>query len=248
MTEINTILSKYRTLSLMQVEKARLFDRMEVKYVFNIEDLPKVLDTLSEYYSLLKIEEPGLRIYENRYFDTPDLKMYIDHHNGKLNRYKLRFRSYADTGNTFFEIKFKNNKGRTLKSRIEVPQERYVIDGNALELLKRETEYLPEMLYESLIVRYKRVTLIKKESTERLTFDLDLHYQYGQSESSYPYLVVAEVKQPRTSSSKFISLMHEMHIQPFSFSKYCLGIASVYPGIKANNFKTKVRYVNKFYR
>lgn len=248
MNYIASILSKYKTLGLNEVEKVKLFDRIEVKFIFNLNELPSILEELSEEYSVLSIQGSGLRGYENHYFDTSDLKMYLDHHNGKLNRYKIRFRNYVDTANSFLEIKFKSNRGRTLKKRIEVPNATYLIEGKSADFLKTETGYDPSMLIESLKVDYKRITLIKLSTSERITIDTDLIYSYGDHIMQFPNIVIAEVKQPKTASSKFTALMHQKHIQPFSFSKYCLGIATVYPGVKANNFKTKIRYVNKYSR
>ena len=41
------------------------------------------------------------------------------HQNKKLNRYKIRQREYLISDISFFEIKFKSNKGRTIKKRIK---------------------------------------------------------------------------------------------------------------------------------
>lgn len=243
MKELDSILQTFGTLTLTQVERVKLLDRMELKYILTIDQLPEILSKLSDDYSLLKTEGAGLRRYENKYFDTPDLRMYTDHHNGKLNRYKVRFRNYIDTGNTFFEIKLKTNKGRTIKTRLEMPDNENQIKGNIERILSSETGFTADMLYESLIVSYQRITLIRKQSAERVTFDVNLTYKYGEQTVSFPRIVIAEVKQPRSISSNFTALMHNQHIHPFSFSKYCLGIACIYPGIKDNNFKTKIRYV-----
>lgn len=245
MKDLNSILNEFVTLNLTQVERVKLLDRMELKYILTIEQLPEILSKLSNDYFLLTTADNGLRHYENRYYDTRDLRMYLDHHNGKLNRFKVRFRKYLDTGNTFFEIKLKTNKGRTVKTRLEVPEEDYRIHGTREKILQAETGFSPDMLYESLVVNYQRITLIKKQSTERVTFDVDLTYRYGTEDASYPCIVVAEVKQPRSTTSIFTTLMLNQRIHPFSFSKYCLGIASIYPGIKDNNFKTKINYVKK---
>ena len=48
------------------------------------------------------------------------MTLYHDHHNGKLNRYKVRRRRYIDTDTEFLEVKLKNNKKRTIKSRIKL--------------------------------------------------------------------------------------------------------------------------------
>ena len=85
------------------------------------------------YYKVLTIS--GLRQgrYETRYFDTADYEMYTKHHNGKLNRYKVRFRTYVDSEMNFFEVKFKTNTGRTRKSRVKCELHEFNIEGNPKE-------------------------------------------------------------------------------------------------------------------
>ena len=42
--------------------------------------------------------------------------------------------------------------------------------------------------------------------------------------------------------------MHAAAIQPLSFSKYCVGVALLYPSIKHNTFKPQLRLVQKLLR
>lgn len=65
------------------------------------------------------------------------MTFYHDHHNGKLNRFKIRQREYMDTKTSFLEVKFKNNQRRTQHSGYqqiaianEKTAERLTIDFN----------------------------------------------------------------------------------------------------------------------
>ena len=40
---------------------------------------------------------------------------FLDHHNRRVNRNKIRFREYVGSNLTFLEVKTKNNKGKTIK-------------------------------------------------------------------------------------------------------------------------------------
>ncbi|MGK0412641.1 MAG: hypothetical protein ACJA1B_000839 [Polaribacter sp.] len=55
------------------------------------------------------------------YFDNFKVKFYFDHHNGRVHRTKIRQRKYVDSDLTFLEVKQKNGKGETNKSRIRIP-------------------------------------------------------------------------------------------------------------------------------
>jgi hypothetical protein len=245
MTQLTSILDAFDTVTLDEIESLKLFDRTEKKFIFNHACLPEILGYLSSYYKILEINNSLCNIYENMYFDTDDLEMYRDHHNGKSNRLKVRFRNYVNTNTSFFEIKRKNNKGRTQKSRIEIDNSVATFDQTSKMLLVSKTVYKPELLHPSLEVDYKRITLISKTNPERVTIDLDLHFLLDKEGYNYDNLVIAELKQPRSSYSVFNEVMHNLHIKPLSISKYCLGIATLNTSVKSNNFKKRIQYVNK---
>lgn len=247
MNHLVTILDKFEPISLEGMDKVKLMNRVDTKYIFNVSRLPELLSQLSTDYYLLIIGNSGFSKYENKYLDTARYDMYLQHHNGKLNRHKIRFRTYRNTGHAFFETKFKTNKRRTIKSRVEITDPDHSISHAASKLLV-PTGYTADMLHESLMVNFTRITLVSKTVPERLTIDINLNYSSNGNKCGYPELTIAEVKQSRASGSVFAKLMREFHIQPFAFSKYCLGIASLNPSIKINNFKYKIHHVNKLCR
>ena len=91
---------------------------------------------------------------------------------------------------------------------------------------------------------FSRVTLVSAGAQERLTIDLDLRF-HGEGRSvGLPQLAIAEVKQgDRSQGSEFIRLMQEAHIHPVSFSKYCVGVALLFPQVKHNRFKPQLRQI-----
>ncbi|MBN2765621.1 MAG: polyphosphate polymerase domain-containing protein [Paludibacteraceae bacterium] len=241
------LFSGFEPISLDEMNKVKLLDRMDRKFMFHATHLNDILAKAAEHYYILDIAGKRFAKYETTYFDTPDFDMYTRHHNGKLNRYKVRFRSYVDSNLNFFEIKFKSNKGRTIKSRIKLPDNKWSLEGDTGALLEKKTIYKASDLLPALQVNYNRITLVNKNMTERLTIDFGLNYVCGEKRASLPSLIIAEVKQDRSGSSEFISIMQHKRIKPASMSKYCLGIANTVNHVKLNNFKQKVRYVNQIF-
>lgn len=235
----------FEPITLDQMNQVKLLDRMDFKYTFNINQLPKVLELARPHYRVFVINDLRYGHYETRYFDTPDYQMYTKHHNGKKNRTKVRFRSYLDSGQSFFEIKNKNNKGRTKKDRIKHGFKDYSIHDKSSDLLIGKTIYQPENLIEAIRVYYNRITLVNKDMTERLTIDFSMNYIHHGDTASYDKLAIAEIKQDKSSGSPFRQIMKEMRIFQGSISKYCLGIATLEPTVKKNNFKVKINHVNK---
>ncbi|MBI5217635.1 MAG: polyphosphate polymerase domain-containing protein [Bacteroidia bacterium] len=245
MQEIADILTKFEPITLEEMDSVRLLDRMDTKFVFNINHLLPVLETLAPYYSALEIANNKSSRYETLYFDTDDFLLYTLHHNGKLNRYKVRHRCYLDSGQHFFEIKFKTNKDRTVKDRIKRKEFQEIIQGKAESLLTEKTPYSADLLHPALWVYYSRITLVNKAGGERLTIDVNLAYKNKNKEVSFPRLVIAEVKQGKASRSPFTELMRGKKILPVSISKYCYGIINTQDNVKKNRFKPKIRTLNK---
>ena len=239
------ILNEFDPISLLEMDSVELLDRLDTKFMFNLDQLEPVLAQISSEYKVLTINGNKFSHYETRYFDTPDMQMYLQHHNGKLNRQKVRFRSYLDSGSIFFEIKLKTNKGRTIKDRIKKVNPGYFIEGESEQLLKHDTRYNADMLSEAIQINYNRITLVSKNMSERLTIDFGLKFRLNDKEKTLSTLVIAEVKQDSAAKSPFISLMQLNSIPSRSLSKYCLGIASLNTDVKSNNFKRKIININK---
>lgn len=244
MNSIESTLQQFHPVSLPELEKVALLDRMDTKYVFTRQELPLYLEKLKDDYSILEID--GLRMfrYESLYFDTADFSLYNHHYCGRLNRYKVRFRKYVESDLSYFEIKFKNSKGRTIKNRIlHKPEE--VIEGKTEDLLHANSPIKADGLQAKMWVNYKRITLVSNDFKERLTLDLDLSFIHDDNTRSFDDLIIAEVKQSKCGHSVFSRLMKQKHVRKGSISKYCYGVASLFSNIRKNNFKPQIQYLNR---
>jgi hypothetical protein len=244
MEPINDILSSFEELTLKELDVVRLLDRVDTKYVFNIEKLPEVLADLRKGFRVLNLNGIRQSCYETIYYDTDNFSMYHHHHNGKSNRHKVRLRRYCDSDINYLEVKFKSNKGRTIKSRIRKELFTTNIEQELSSFLEK-TPSLPADIKPVLWVNYTRMTFANKENTTRLTIDTNLRFSTGEKEKNFNSLVIAEIKQSRATQSSFHTLMQNHRIPSISVSKYCLGMAILYEGIKKNNFKRKILTINK---
>ena len=239
MAETDDILNSFEPLTLEELNNVRLLDRMDTKYIFHIRQLPSILQDLKQDFRCLDITGIRNNQYQTIYFDTNGLAMYLHHHNKRSNRYKVRLRQYGDSGINFLETKFKNNKGRTIKTRIKRDEFLTGFDEKANAFIEK-TPYPSDSLKPVLQVNYSRMTFAGKTDPVRLTIDTGLHYIFNGQEKGYPSLVIAEIKQNKSAHSGFHYMMRRHHIQALSISKYCLGIMSLYEGVKKNNFKRKL--------
>jgi hypothetical protein len=238
-------LNQFNSITLPEMDGVKLMDRTDTKFTFNINELPVILEEAKNYYRILDIQGNRISRYKTLYFDTQDFDLYNEHHCGKLNRYKIRHRTYVESNIGFLEVKFKNNKGRTLKTRIkeiEVPE---LNTGKAFEFLKKTLPFDPLILLPKIWINYSRITLVNRISAERLTLDLSLEFEKDGKTELLDQLVIAEVKQDSKIASPFVTMMRNKHIREGSISKYCFGVASSYTEVKKNNFKGKLSNVKK---
>jgi hypothetical protein len=241
MESYKIIIEKFDSLFLEETLSVNLFERVDTKFVFGIDEFTALLKELQPNYKLVAIGEKKISRYKTTYFDTPNFTFYNQHHQGKLNRYKVRQRTYIENDLSFLEIKHKTNKGRTLKTRTLIEKN----NANVLSFLDKKFLFDGNTLDPKITISYSRITLVNLELGERITFDLDLEFETGEHKKLFSSLVIAEVKQNKKKTSLFIKLMQKKHIQQTPISKYCMGIATLYNSVKKNNFKPQLLKINK---
>lgn len=227
------------------MDSVKLLKRTDTKYVFGAAMLPTILERVKEHYRILEVSGTRANRYRTLYYDTPNFKFHRLHQNGKSNRFKVRFRKYVDSSLTFLEIKFKNNKKKTVKSRIKV-------DDFDIGLTKPSEVFIKEVMgyKEDLVPKlwntFTRITLVSLKDTERLTIDLNLGFEFDDNVKDLSHVVIAEVKQEKASrNSNFVRTVKDLGIRPTGMSKYCIGATLLYPNLKHNNFKEKLLTIKK---
>jgi len=250
---IKKIVQSYPSCLLQNLDEASLMNRVDTKFIVPAAMILELLQVLREDFSALEINGERIFRYENIYYDTPQFLLYKLHHQGKLNRHKVRVRKYLDSKTQYLEVKFKNNKKRTVKTRVELPNN-YSEDLVGYRGFL-EAEEVPEVrnLRPSQRSRYQRIALISQDAKERVTIDVNLRHKIlaGNTllKTSMEGLAIIELKQNRLSrESPFYSLMKSKGIRPSKISKYCVGLmmASMKdPLVKYNRFKVIARRVAK---
>jgi len=245
MNDIETSLARFKSVTLKELDGVKLLDRVDTKFVFSVSKLPEILNDISDDYRILEIDGRQIMTYRTTYFDTAGFKMYNEHQNGKLNRFKIREREYSDSDIKFLEVKFKDNKGRTLKSRTLRSESQNQFTEDEVIFLNSHSPFESQELEFKLCNNYRRITMTNQ--IERVTIDFDMNFTNNFGETiSIPPLVIIEVKQgKRSMNSAVISILKKYHIRPQGFSKYCVGSMMLYNNLKSNAFKSKIQLLNK---
>lgn len=243
---INSSLNtNFESITLSDMDDVKLMSRTDTKFAFSTKHLPKILSRMGKYYKVLEIDGERIHHYKSLYYDTDDRKFYLDHHNGRVNRNKIRFREYVGSKLTFLEIKLKNNKGKTIKKRTKVKSIPEELTQNQQDYIEKRIGF-PLELSAKQWINFSRVTFVHKTQKERMTMDIDLTFKNKSKSGNLKNIVIAEVKQERMSrSSDFMKIAKEMSILPMRLSKYCISTLSLNPGLKGNRFKEKLLFINK---
>lgn len=236
--ELNDCIHAFRPVSLAEMDAVALINRIDTKFVIPRSKLEQILESLIPDYRILDIGGIRLHPYDSLYFDDANHRLYLMHHNGRGNRFKLRLRKYGSTGAVFMEVKRKTNTGRTVKERRKTTGFSEVPDAAQLDFFNKAGGLTCSWTY-SLRIGFNRITLVSTDPPERVTIDLDLHVEDPDNRCGLGGSVIAEVKQGSRAPSGFLSLMKRMRIHPGSISKYCLGMSLLKCDIKYNLFKVQ---------
>jgi hypothetical protein len=242
------ITTSFDKISLKEMEAVTLMNRVDQKYWFHLNDMQEIINAIYTEYYILSINNEDHLPYSTTYFDTYQNDMFNQHHNGKLNRYKVRKRSYVNSGISFLEIKFKSNKGRTIKKRIPIDTHKETFDTSESSFLEERLPYNVSQLQVALHNEFRRITLVNKNFKERCTIDLNLQFIFGQRRIKLDDMVIVEIKSDgKPTASPLVNTLRELRIKSSGFSKYCIGKSLTDFTLKQNLFKAKIRSIYKLF-
>ncbi|MFK7780075.1 MAG: polyphosphate polymerase domain-containing protein [Candidatus Gracilibacteria bacterium] len=254
-TTYTSKLQDFGTISLTELNAtASYLKRMDKKFLLNYKQFSKVLDELMEDFYVLEINGKKIFSYDNIYMDTPDYLFYNQHQDKKKSRTKVRTRYYIDSNLAFFEYKQKI-KGITSKYRYEFPSEEH---GFMTRGKTRFFEGVWQSMYEntktpkispSIKTKYRRITLVSKDGSERLTIDFDVRANdlrdNKSTEVNLKNLIIVESKSLNKDCLS-VRIMKKHNIKKAkSCSKYSLGV--VYSGLakKYDTFTATMKQIKE---
>ncbi|MDW7694465.1 polyphosphate polymerase domain-containing protein [Flammeovirgaceae bacterium SG7u.111] len=230
----------------LDMGRVKFLNRVEKKYWFHYSQLPQLFEVIHQDYFLLQVGKEQNLKYTSTYFDTPEDTMYIDHHNGRLNRYEIRRRDYTFSGDSYLEVKVKNNKGKTKKKRLLTATQSLHLDARESTFLAKYSPFSSSDLRASLVNEFSRFTLVNKNFRETCNIDFNIRYGVPQKSVSLDGLVVLEIKSEANSPiSSLARALRESRIKEAGFSKYSVGRSLTSTHLKRNRFKPQIRRIEK---
>jgi len=225
---------------------AALQTRIDRKYVLPLAELPEIVAQLPASTRLLQIDGVSTLAYASRYFDTPELDSYLTTARGRRRRFKVRARTYVDSGDSFLEVKTKSGRKATVKQRVPVADTALdeACRAQAAALLEAgeipAAEKVARRLRPSMDSLYRRLTLMLPGDVpadhSRTTIDIDLEWSApGRGILRTPDRVIVETKSGRRAGAMDRALWRAGH-RPIPISKYGTGMAALYPELPSNKW------------
>jgi hypothetical protein len=249
-------------------QRAGLATRGESKYILDARTFERLMGELIPHYLILEIDGARVFSYDTIYFDTPARTIYRHHVQGRRRRFKCRTRLYTANGPCFFEVKLKGGREETIKRRIELEVEEHgSLTKPALAFLEHELQAygssVPVALAPGLRTLYRRLTLVSRIDSERLTFDFELTFALNDGEHSIqPGRILLETKtgngtrgtnggngkangevgQASGGAGEASRVLRRLGVRSVkSCSKYCIGMALAHPELRDNPFRPLIR-------
>ncbi|MDA3852929.1 MAG: polyphosphate polymerase domain-containing protein [Bacteroidales bacterium] len=244
LSKVESVLNDMSSIDLEAMNHVKLMRRRDTKYVIPTDRLAEILELIKDDYRVFTLEGQHMQPYETVYFDTPSLKMYFEHHNRRLNRYKVRMRKYVISGESYLEIKFQNNRGETIKKRVRADMNVEALNDANKSFLSVHSPFSFDEITPSLWNSFKRITLVSKHRPERLTIDLGLEFSEEKASDTEQLnqTCIIEVKRDLDAgASDIMDALNKSRIKATGFSKYCIGMVLTKKTVRHNLFKQRLR-------
>ncbi|PZU44189.1 MAG: molecular chaperone [Microbacterium sp.] len=226
---------------------AELLTRVDRKYVLPRSELASVLSALPRGTRVLEIDGERAQRYASQYFDTPALDSYYGAALGRRRRFKVRARTYVDSGGSYLEVKTRGGRSATVKTR--VPVSGCALDDDAVayasDLLTDAgvpgADDLAAALVPVLETRYRRTTLLLPATAaaeaSRGTIDTELTWIARDGRAlALPASVIVETKSGQRAGALDRALWRRGH-RPASVSKYGTGMAALHPALPSHKWR-----------
>ncbi|MFC6610428.1 VTC domain-containing protein [Amorphoplanes digitatis] len=225
--------------------QAELQIRRDRKYVLALDDLARLLPAIGRDARILDID--GLRLfrYGSVYFDTADLVCFRLTALRRRRRFKIRTRTYLDSGQCWLEVKTEGVRGGTVKTRLayEQRQQGDMAPGRwFVEAVLEDLGGIAGLAFGPVLTTsYLRSTLYLPATQSRVTIDVDLSWaDLGRAGLSLPALAVVETK-TRAAACEVDRLLWARGHRPASISKYATGLAALRPGLPSAPWRRLLR-------
>ncbi|MEU5213584.1 VTC domain-containing protein [Streptomyces sp. NPDC020742] len=233
--------------------RAGLLTRFDRSYLVPVEVFAAVAADLTDRrrpggpFAALCINGRRWFPYRSVHYDTPDLRSFHDHREDGRQRWTIRERLYADTGERQFEVKLRGRRGETVKHRQPLPPGAPALGaaprGFLAAVLDRAYGITaPADLGHHLETDYLRATFVAHG--QRITCDAALLCRdpaTGRTVRADGGLVLVGTRSAGRHPTEADRLLHGHGVRPAGFTKYGGGLSALRPDLAAGRWGPEAR-------
>ena len=231
-------------------DNAALQTRVDRKYILTAAQAGQLLPVLAAGAQVLQIDQLRSFRYSSVYFDTPELASFHLAAHPRRRRFKVRTRSYLDTGACFLEVKTEGAREQTVKERIEHnPAERSNLDAGARDYVRQTLEHElgdcridVELLAPVIESSYRRSTLYRAESGSRVTIDEQLRWADPLGGGLLRCNEVVLETKSALNAGQVDRLLWRHGVRPSRISKFATGMGLLHARLPANRWHQSTKY------
>ena len=247
-------------------DAAGLLTRVDRKYLVPLERAQELVGGLTSKARVLDIDGRRRFSYASTYFDTPGLEAFMLTARKRRRRFKVRTRTYLDSGLCFLEVKTRGARGTTVKRRMGYhPDDASRLTGPGRSFVAAclastgvtgpaAARDVAAVLRPVLATTYERTTLHLPDAEARATIDTALTWRRltpGAPQALRPAHLTAAVDDGEPVAVTDIAVVETKNPatpspadralwdaghRPTRISKYATGMALLHPELPANRW------------
>ena len=245
---------------------AGLLTQVDRKYLVPLERAQELVGDLTSEARVLDIDGRRRFSYASTYFDTPGLEAFMLAARKRRRRFKVRTRTYLDTGLCFLEVKTRGARGTTVKRRMGYhPDDASRLTGSGRAFVAAclastgvtgpaVARAVAAALRPVLATTYERTTLHLPDAEARATIDTALTWRRltpGAPQALRPAHLTAAIDDGEPVAVADIAVVETKNPatpspadralwdaghRPTRISKYATGMALLHPELPANRW------------
>jgi hypothetical protein len=239
------VLANWRGVSLEQLDAAaELLTRTDRKYIVSEMTLAAALASLPEG-AVLEVGGAREQAYATTYYDTPSLDSYTAAAHRRPQRFKVRTRSYLDSGSHAIELKLRSRRGATVKHREWLGSVGSGLGEDARRFLAEFPQVAGAVaqLGPVLTTTYRRTTLVVPQG--RVTIDAGVTASDGFDSVTFAPQLIVETKS-ESHAGEMDRALWALGARPTRVSKYCTSLAALDSELPSNHWaRTLRRHLNQ---
>ena len=245
---------------------AGLLTRVDRKYLVPLERAQELVGGLISEAQVLDIDGRRRFSYASTYFDTPGLEAFMLTARKRRRRFKVRTRTYLDSGLCFLEVKTRGARGTTVKRRMGYhPDDASRLTGPGRSFVAvclastrvtgpAAAREIAAALRPVLATTYERTTLHLPDAEARATIDTALTWRRltpGAPQALRPAHLTAAINDGEPVAVTGVAVVETKNPatpspadralwdaghRPTRISKYATGMALLHPELPANRW------------